>query len=111
MPGFLFDTMWWYMDIGSILYYGVLTLWSAGVAYLILEQFFPLILATKKKEETHGNELPHAHDTSRTIPRTYGEGAATPKKPGGFDPNIGFRSYQTGAELTIDDIVAGMSRE
>lgn len=92
------------MDIGSILFYGALTLTSAFIAYAILERFFPLKL--KEKEESHATIEP-----VRTVPSSYGGIATVPKPRGAFDPNIGFRSFQTGAELTVDDIVKGLSRQ
>lgn len=96
------------MTISSLLYFGALALWSAFITYLILERFFPL------RKEGHASPLPEpavVHSTPAYLPPERVRTAPTPSAPApGFNPAEGFKSFQTGGELTVDDIVKGLSR-
>lgn len=94
------------------MFYTLPALFSAWVAFMLLEHVFK-----KRKNGTETSVVeavipsPHrlATDVSHlTVPAAYkGPEAAVPY---GFSPEIGFKSFQTGDELTVTDIVKGLSR-
>jgi hypothetical protein len=93
------------MDIGSLLYYGGLAVWSALVAYTVLFSF-------KKEKPKTGAATSVPMPPAREMPREYVPPAlSVPSTP--INPNLqadGFKAFQTGPELSVDDIVQGLSR-
>ena len=92
------------MDIGSILLYGAVTVWSGWVAYMIVMRFFPA-----KGASTHPSEEPKIKETPVATPATSEAAMPQPVIPD-YQMKEGFKSFQTGTELTVEDIVKGLSR-
>lgn len=79
----------------ELVYYVALVLWSGIVAYYLL---FGIFRDTSSKKPAHTN---HEHTT-----------AAPPAgdPPRSYSMHEGFKSYKQGEELTVEDIVKGLSR-
>lgn len=92
------------MDIASLLFYGAVALWSAFAAYVFLERFVPL-----KEEEAASPASVQEQARPAALARTEPV-APAPAISGRFNPSEGFKSFQTGAELTVEDIVKGLTR-
>jgi hypothetical protein len=105
------------MTTGALLYYGGLALWSAFVAYMLL------FVALKRKSASNSKEAPAAPSVasrpSAKYARMSAPSAPAPaiKAPSDLPPfakllsEEGFKAFQTGPELTVDDIVKGLSRK
>ncbi len=111
---------------GTVFYWIMLIGWSLALAYLVLFNAVPFVLARAKsfggnvKEALNGDTgSSHGHDThvAASVAHTsHGHGHDThaeeaPAKPQGYSAHEGFRSFAAGEGLTIDDIVKGLSRE
>lgn len=93
------------MDIGSLLYFGALALWSGAVAYFLLEKVFPKRVAEHTALEAAPDLAYPAHVPAPTKSEDY------PKQPlPDYQMTEGFKTFQTGDELTVEDIVKGLSR-
>ncbi len=94
------------MDTQTLLYYGALALWSAFIAYTILFSF------RKQQKETVQAPppalAPVSYDVPRSVPSVY-EPTPIPEHARALATD-GFRAFQTGDELTVEDIVKGLSR-
>lgn len=97
--------------LGLGIYFGLLMLWSAVVAYLII-----FGLTSQAQKGGHGG----AHqDTGGSHGHGGGHGAhaAVPIAPTrakpfrGFSPYEGFKSFAQGETVTVEDIVKGLARE
>ncbi len=95
------------MDTGSLIYYGALTLWSALVAYGLLSLFAP-----KKNVEAAAPV-----EVAPLPPRPEVAPAPAPAPvPQGTKPTPetlmreGFKAFQQGPDLAVEDIVKGLSR-
>ena len=89
------------MTLGAFIYFFLLALWSAVIAYLLL---FKVFMRVPERSATHvaapGAPVHQVHtpsSTAHTTPRTT------------FSAHEGFRSMKTGDELTVDDIVTCLS--
>lgn len=94
------------MDIGSLLYFGALAAWSGVVAYVILEKFFPkhAVKEVAAPEPRSDIGFP-VHVPAPMVPEPL------PAQPvPDYQLTEGFKSFQSGAELTVEDIVKGLSR-
>jgi hypothetical protein len=93
------------MDTGSLLYYGGLAVWSALIAYTVLFSF------AKKKAEPEVVPVVTAPSQVEPLP----ERRAEPLQKGKPDPATlmreGFKAFQKGEDLAVEDIVKGLSRE
>lgn len=95
------------MTFGALLYFATLAVWSAVISYLLLFTVLPSLPFLggkgKKKHVTHHAPVHHAPvhhaPTHHTSHRTR------------FSAHEGFKSFAEGVELTVEDIVKGMSRE
>jgi hypothetical protein len=109
---------------GTALYWLMLIGWSGALAYLVLFNAVPFALSRAKsfggsvKEALNSDTGSHGHDTHQAAhaPAQHAHVAhssthAAPAKPSGYNANEGFRSFQAGDGLTIDDIVKGLSRQ
>lgn len=90
--------------VGITLYFLVVTLWSAVVAYVII---FGNQGAKESGEHAHHAQTAPAHHTAHEAPVE-----PTRAKPfRGFSPYEGFKSYAQGETVTVEDIVKGILRE
>ena len=99
------------MTVGSLLYFGLLALWSALVAHFILMRIFPTkekVVAVEPQPKVVVLTVPRP-ETPHVVPATYQQ-VELQLLPNGLNPDEGFKSFQQGAELTVDDIVKGLSR-
>jgi hypothetical protein len=98
------------MTIVSLLYFGMIALWSAFVAHFVLENFFPV-----KKRIVHvEGPVPAAPVEDLSIydlPIPPQEPAPLSTPAVRTSMNEGFKAFQQGAELTVEDIVKGLSRQ
>jgi len=90
------------MTTGALLYYGGLTVWSAFLAYTLLFTFFK----PKAKEVAPSATF----EPPRPIPSAYNQKAEQETKEKNAFAVEGFKAFQTGEELTVDDIVKGLTR-
>lgn len=90
------------MTIGSLLYFGALALWSAVIAYSVLERFFPF--------SSTPNKAPAVIAPPPSAPPSFSTAYEATNTVPNFNPNEGFKSFQRGKELTVEDIVTGLSR-
>lgn len=92
------------MDIGSLLYFGALALWSWWIASMLIKLF-------PKKAEEASAPAPSsdaafpAHVPAPAVPEPLPQ-APLPD----YQLTEGFKAFQSGAELTVEDIVKGLSR-
>ncbi|HRH24461.1 MAG TPA: hypothetical protein PK109_02650 [Candidatus Paceibacterota bacterium] len=87
------------MSVDAILYFLVLALWSGVISYLLLFKILPRI--TEKEVATpveHHAPAPKAH---------HAPAQHTPRPR--YSSHEGFRSFAKGEELTVEDIVKGLS--
>jgi hypothetical protein len=92
--------------LGIALYFLVIALWSAVVAYVVIFG----------NDRGGGGE---AHDAHAHAPASASHGVshAAPVEPTrakpfrGFSPYEGFKSYAQGETVTVEDIVKGLARE
>ncbi len=89
------------MTIGSLIYFILLALWSAAIAYGVLFKLLPLF--GKKAQANDAHHAPKAHAHAPHHERLEG---ARPR----FSAHEGFRSCKTGDELCVEDIVKALSR-
>lgn len=99
---------------GTLLYWTILALWSAGTAYLVIFKAMPFALrkyavaaiapldAAVQHADTHTHVL---ESVSTHEPRGLAAIANN------YSSHDGFRSFAQGGHLTIDDIVSGLARE
>jgi hypothetical protein len=106
------------MTTGALLYYGGLALWSAFFAYMLL------FVALKRKSSSNPKEAPAAPSLASRPSTEYARMSApsapaptsATKAPSDLPPfakllsEEGFKAFQRGPELTVDDIVKGLSR-
>lgn len=87
--------------LSSLIYYGIIALWSAGIAYYALFVAIPYLTGKKQKKSEHHHASAHVqhHAPHGTASRTR------------FSAHEGFKSFAQNAELTVEDIVKGLSRE
>lgn len=90
--------------LGIALYFLVIALWSAVVAYVVI----------------FGNDSGGGHDAhapASPVASSHGPSHHTPVEPTrakpfrGFSPYEGFKSYAQGETVTVEDIVKGLARE
>ena len=86
------------MSVDAILYFLVLALWSGVISYLLLFKVLPRI--TEKQPAAHIEH--HA-----PAPKTHAPTVRAPRKH--YSSHEGFRSLAKGEELTVEDIVKGLS--
>lgn len=86
------------MSVEAVLYFLALAVWSGVIAYLLL---FKVLLRDKAKPVA---QAPVAHAPA---PRPHVPSAE--HAPRSYSSHDGFRSLAKGAELTVDDIVKGLS--
>jgi hypothetical protein len=86
------------MTLGTVIYFAALVLWSASVAYYLLFRF-------GRKSKPH--EAPAAH----AAPAARQHAHSAPSARGRFSAHEGFKSFQKGHELTVEDILRGLSEE
>lgn len=89
------------MTLGSLIYFVLLALWSAAVAYGILFKIMPLFGKKAPASDAHHAPKAHAH-----APRHERPLGSRPR----FSAREGFRSCKTGDELCVEDIVKALSR-
>ena len=89
------------MVLDAFLYFGLLFVWSAVVAYFILFRAIPYIRGEK--------EVPHTVHHHAAPQKSHHPGPKAPRRT--YSTHEGFRSLAKGEHLTIDDIVKGLSRE
>ena len=93
------------MDIGSLLYFGALAVWSGAVAYFVLQKFLPARESDKVSVPEVASPVFPIHNPAPVV----SEELVKPPMPD-YQMTEGFKSFQTGAELTVEDIVKGLSR-
>ncbi len=93
------------MDIGSLMYFGALALWSGAVAYFILEKFFPQPAVEETTERVRSDIAFPIH-----VPAPEKVEALPAQPMPDYQLTEGFKAFQSGAELTVEDIVKGLSR-
>lgn len=86
------------MTLGALLYFVLLALWSAGVAYAVCFKLWPALTAPPAPPKAPA----HAH-----APAKKEEAKAAASR---YSNREGFKSFKTGNDLTVDDIVKGLSR-
>jgi hypothetical protein len=84
------------MTLGAFIYFALLALWSAFVAYLLLFKIIPYIVTTRKiAHEVRQEPVTHS-DVHPMLRRTY-------------STREGFSSLKKGEHLTIEDIVTAFT--
>ncbi len=101
------------MSFEAVFYFAALAVWSGVLAYLFLFKAIPAATGKKKKKPAHA---PHAvrHAPAHAKPHAPEPHAKphTAEEPRPrYSSHDGFRSFAKGVELTVDDIVKGLSRE
>lgn len=89
------------MTFDALIYFALLALWSAVIAYLLLFRVLPLMI--QKNHATPAHRAPAAHHPAPHAPKTHVRRT--------YSSHDGFRSLAHGAELTVEDIVKGLSKE
>ncbi len=90
------------MSLGAFLYYLILALFSAGISYAVLAAFLKRNVPTVTSHAAPTHTFTPSPRVSRPL------GAEPPRS---YSSHEGFRSFKRGNELTVDDIVTGLSRE
>lgn len=89
---------------GIALYFVVITLWSAIVAYVVI--------FGSDSGDGHAGHAVASAETSSHGPSHHAPVEPTRAKPfRGFSPYEGFKSYAQGETVTVEDIVKGIARE
>lgn len=91
------------MSIGAFLYYLILAFWSAGISYAVLKAF--------GKGTAAAAHAPTPHAVPTPAPKPHAPRPLGTEPPRSYSSHEGFRSFRRGSELTVDDIVTGLSRE
>jgi hypothetical protein len=89
------------MDTGSLIYYGALTVWSACIAYAFLFR------GSKPVPKATSEPLPSMPERRAPAPEPAPVATSSIYESLARD---GFKAFQTGEELTVDDVVKGLSR-
>ena len=106
------------MTSGMLLYYGGLALWSAFIAYALLFAFRKPssdnhkepVSAPIQREPVVDRAIPPVYDPSPTTPSV--RMSQTTVAPIYERLSVdGFKAFQSGPELTVDDIVEGLARQ
>ncbi len=88
------------MSVEAVLYFLALAVWSGVIAYLLL---FKVLLRSKEKPAIPHAPAVHAPAPQPAVP------SPTPAPRRSYSSHDGFRSLAKGAELTVEDIVKGLS--
>ncbi len=94
--------------LDAAIYLLLLTLWSAVISYILMFRVAPMFFTQSHGGHAPAHAEPVAHPPApRPIPRH--DPQSTGRKS--FSAYEGFKSFAQGPELTVDDIVQGISRE
>ena len=101
------------MTLGAFLYFLLLVVWSGAVAYLLLFKAYPAMVTSAER----AHEVAAAPSSAHTPPVHHAPPAPRPATSApraasrGYSAHEGFKSFQTGEHLTVDDLVKGLSRK
>ncbi|MGB4076703.1 MAG: hypothetical protein WBK28_03305 [Minisyncoccia bacterium] len=100
------------MEIGAILYYAILIGVCAIGAYLLLFKVVPSIIrsAHELSADEKGEEAPPVSSPPRVAVPVPPPSPVSVSPRRTFSAHEGFKSLQSGKELTEEDIVTGLSR-
>lgn len=103
------------MDIGSLLYFGLLAVWSGAIAYGILFRAAPFVgrvaggrSADSLPPDPHEGAKHTAEHLEMFLPQDAQ--VVSPPTLSGKLSKDGFKAFATGTDLTVEDIVTGLSR-
>lgn len=84
------------MVVDTLAFVLLLALWSGIAAYLLLFHILPAFFPKKSEHTPSAGHVPK----EKTV-----------RPSGAYSAHEGFKSYARGRELTVTDIVKGLSRE